>query len=768
MTPSFTPPPAAACSLTADPTNAKMKVAPYLLPPAAGAPAVTTIDLLKRLGTTGSFIELVGAVGLPLALVGPTTQTGFSAYRQAPTLGLARNLCVNGGFISGSHGWTLNAVTVDYVVDATSPTGYAARFIAAVSVYAGHYQDIPVEAGKAYSVAAQLRSDGAKQIYIQISWLDASGNTISSATSSLVTATAYTETTLTNQTAPGNARTVRIFAVLNGGVATAGIGFATAVRVMQQTTAPAAWTAAHQQYVSQGLAIYEAGTNLAADGDMEAVGTASYAASNATLTKDTTTFFVGAKSLKLVCTASSGYASQTGSLAAGQKVTASVRIKGGDSQAGGTTIRFVSTPSGAAIDAGTFGPYADWTAIRITGTIAGGDTGWRVDVVGGLNTSVTYFDNLAIENKAYDTMNADPSGQAFALAGRVATLLTPPVPSTFDLTDWAAAGAMRLDHTTLPAINRIALGVQVDANNRFLVFILLATTTLRFFFNRAGVVETVDLALSFVAGDTIAWGVKKSSAGMTVYGSVNGAAVTQTVDTSLASKLSLAGTVTLDLGGGAPSNGLIDGTIGVSRILKGGLSDATISAIVAAPYQDPTDNDLTVWNFNGQTYQIPAFDDHLVKLGKAYDWRCDTTAANGALASGLTTTGTVAALADAVWLKVPSDPTKNYKFPVKYEEGIHKNYPRRMSLLEPLSGPAKIATLGPNAYGAEAIKLRAIVDGAAGHDVLEAQLLALLNLTADLWLQDLFGGLRKVRFPNLDVHEFPLWQWNELTLVEVQ
>jgi len=86
-------------------------------------------------------------------------------------------------------------------------------------------------------------------------------------------------------------------------------------------------------------------------------------------------------------------------------------------------------------------------------------------------------------------------------------------------------------------------------------------------------------------------------------------------------------------------------------------------------------------------------------------------------------------------------------------------------VLEPLSGPAKIVTQGPSAYGSE-ITLKLLYSGALGQDVIEAAFTALMNQTADVWLQDLFGGLRKIRFPEIAYQHLSLWLWVDLTLIE--
>lgn len=194
---------------------------------------------------------------------GSATITGFSAYRQAPER-INWNLVKNAGFQSGATFWTphANATVVD---DATSVTGKALRLIA-TAAFQNTPQILSVEAGKVYSFAVQGSSDGTATANLTIEWLDAAGAIISSAAVSRTNA-AYGEMNLTNQTAPGNARQVRLNLTCSS---SSGIVFFTAVRVKQQATAPAAWSASDQQVLTQkGLAIYEAATNLLTNGDIE-------------------------------------------------------------------------------------------------------------------------------------------------------------------------------------------------------------------------------------------------------------------------------------------------------------------------------------------------------------------------------------------------------------------------------------------------------------------------------------------------------------------
>lgn len=144
-------------------------------------------------------------------------------------------------------------------------------------------------------------------------------------------------------------------------------------------------------------------TALAADGDMEAVGTASYTATNCTLAKDTVTFFAGAKSLQGTNTLANGYASQSGSLAAGKVVTVSVRARGGDAA---TKLEVYSTPSNTLLGSHTNPDTTNWNPLRVTGTIPGADTGYQVRLVNGSGaTIVARWDELEIEDWTDETTN---------------------------------------------------------------------------------------------------------------------------------------------------------------------------------------------------------------------------------------------------------------------------------------------------------------------------------------------------------------------------
>lgn len=672
----------------------------------------------------------------------PVVDTGFAAYRQLPEK-IARNLITNGGFLAGKHGWTLNA-NASVVVDATSPSGYAVRNVATGGAQATH-QIVPVEAGKAYSFAAQARSDGTTQARLSVNWLDTAGVVISTISPATTTGTSYTQLNLTNQTAPGNARSAQ--PILDTNVA--GIVHLTGVRVMQQTGAPAAWATAHQQYLTRGRAIYEAGTNSAGtDADMETAGVANYTATTATLTK-TASPFAGTQRLTVTNTGANGYAAKTGALAAGQAITASVRCIGADAGAG---LQLFSTPSGTG--GGTdFSASAGWTTRRVSGVIAGGDTGWEVRLVGGTGAAVaSHFDNLAVENKAYDTMNADPSGQAYALAARTVSAVTLPVPAAFDLANFAVVVVIRLDHTA--ASFRRMFEFQVDANN-FLAGYIDPTGIINVQKLRASSVSVTlgdGGATAPTAGDTVVFGFRFSAAaGMKSFISKNGGAVatyTPAAASVAESLVPVPGVVTtLSLGRTPVAAQELDGTVGVFRVLKGGLTDATISALVSDPYQQPTDNDLAVWQFEGFTSQVPAFDDRLVKLGTSYDWRAIATArtATPTQSTGEQISGSVAASAiDAWWLRDATDPTKDVQLYVAHDAGYSFARGRPLAVGTPLQGGPRSVTLGAAPYGDEGT-LRLIYPTAALRDATEVALKAILATNNKTYLQDPFGLLRCVR-----------------------
>jgi hypothetical protein len=938
LTPSFTPPAAVAAWPVSDTTNSKTKVIGYPLAPAAGAPAISTFQLNRAL-TGAALAKLLTLPTNPLTAVVPTTQTGLAAYRQCPNLGLARNLVTNGGFLSGSHGWTLDPKAT-VVADSASPTGYA---LLAVGPAGSSYASAPVEAGKAYSAAAQVMGDGTNYGYLGLQWLDAAGSVISQVNSGTQTATAYAEKTIVNQTAPGNARTARLLLTFDVvGV----IARYSALRFMQQAGAPAAWTAAHQQYVSRGLEIYEAATNLLTNGDVESalsgtadgfndgfanlaawavlsgstftvaanvvtgpggagnrmgaghsdwwdlaagtrlrfkwttgavvywflhyvdannhvrvqtdganfnliktvagVGTSVYAVADVaangtwywfgatvtgtswtcTLNNDNAGAFgtqrqtsgaqtiadaaiqTGQMAVQLdgtgpqmggafanVCrvviaappgfaalpavgvsafavskvnkfsgtqslavynrdVAAQGYWTQATTHGAGATLTYSVMGKTANIVLGaGVGARIVSGDGSLAKQGWT---SADWSAQTATGAV----TGANQPVYFGLHgaSGSVWFDLLWVAAQYYDTGNADPSGQAHVATGaRTASSNVIPLPSTFDITNFALSGVVRFDHAYNRGGNdRIIASLYIDGNNRIEVE-LDPSGNLLLVKRRAGVVsQASDAAATALApGDTLSWGAIVSPTGLVLFVSKNGGAVatyTSTASYPQEGLLPIAGVAptTLYLGryGGAVGYE-IDGTVGATRVLKAGLANSTVSARVLDPYGDPTDNDLAVWNLEGQTVQLPVFDDRLIKLGTAYDYTVDSTSAspNAATAFGQRTRASTAALAQSWWLRSQQDAAKDILAPVldrhEYDVG------RGAQEVRPASGGFPSLIYGGAREGMRgALDILVAYSTAAAADSAEQALLALLGTQDTLWLLSPFGMLAKIRFPS--------------------
>lgn len=112
------------------------------------------------------------------------------------------NLVANGAF-DGGAGWHLPsfATAID---DPASPTGHALR-----KVTTDAYQDpgisLPVEEGQTYSFGAAIRTDGTPALLI-VHWRDSNDVTLSQTNTEPVTSIGWTETQLTEQTAPAGAR----------------------------------------------------------------------------------------------------------------------------------------------------------------------------------------------------------------------------------------------------------------------------------------------------------------------------------------------------------------------------------------------------------------------------------------------------------------------------------------------------------------------------------------------------------------------------------
>jgi hypothetical protein len=374
-------------------------------------------------------------------------------------------------------------------------------------------------------------------------------------------------------------------------------------------------------------------------------------------------------------------------------------------------------------------------------------------LVGGGNAVTSYWDNFAVENKAYDTMNADPSGQAFALAGRTVSVNVVAAPSAFSVSDFAALAVVRFDHaySVTRAVDRYLVEVYVDGNNRVALVFSQGSVAFGVAKVRNGAVAQIleTVPSNFAAGDTIAVAMKVSpTAGLTLYVSKNGAAVTtQTIATPEA-LLSITGTPTVGIGKyGGGTGQEPDATFGTVRILKGGLSDATISARVLDPYGVPDDNDLAVWGFEGFAFQVPAYNDRLVKLGTSYDYRTVGTAAAATptQSTGEQISGSVAASAvDAWWLRDATDSTKDVQLYVRHDTGYEFERGRPTSVGTPLQGGPRSVIYGATPFGDEG-RLALIYPTAALRDSTEAALKTLLATNNATWLQDPFGGLRRVR-----------------------
>lgn len=510
------------------------------------------------------------------------TLSGFSAYRQLPAIpdvGTVHgwNLVKNGGFQSGADFWTLHA-NASVVVDATSPTGYAVRLVATA---ANQFttSDMSIEAARAFASAAQVRSDGSMIAYAELQWLDESGTPISSGYGS-TTSAAYTEiAVITNVTAPGNARSARIRLYSNG----AGTAYFTAIRVKQQATAPLAWSSADQQTLgNKGLVVYEGTTNNGGtDSDMETAGVANYAATTATLTKTTTNPFAGTQRLTVTNTAANGYAAKTGSLAAGQAITASVRCIGADAGAG---IKLVSTPGGTTI--GTdFAATTDWAVRKVSGTIAVGDTGWEVRLVGGSGAAVvSHFDNLGIENKAYNTLNSG-DGQEFTTTTRTASSDTESLPDGFNIGDFGRTIPVRFDHAynAHSTVDRWLWCDYIDASNYIGLLVNASDGSLRFRKVRAGVTSeaTDGAATALAAGDAAVIAVRHSATvGLEFQVAKNGGAAVTYSSATAEAKTPLSGTPTRYLGRFGTAGNEPDATIGIDRLYKSNQSAAYLTAVM--------------------------------------------------------------------------------------------------------------------------------------------------------------------------------------------
>ena len=120
------------------------------------------------------------------------------------TAATSRNLVSNGAF-DGATNWPLPAFAAT-IADPTSATGHALRKVT-TDIYQDPGISIPVEPGVVYSFGAAVKTDGTPALLI-IHWRDANDVTISQANSEPVTSTSWTDTGLSDQLAPPEARAV--------------------------------------------------------------------------------------------------------------------------------------------------------------------------------------------------------------------------------------------------------------------------------------------------------------------------------------------------------------------------------------------------------------------------------------------------------------------------------------------------------------------------------------------------------------------------------
>jgi O-antigen ligase len=147
------------------------------------------------------------------------------------TAATSRNMVSNGAF-DGTTGWRLPAFAAT-IADPTSPTGHALRKIT-TDLYQDPGISIPIEPGQVYSFGAEVKSDGTPALLI-IHWRDANDLTISQANTDPVISATWTETEISDQRAPSDARAV---VVLLSNLEP-GTQYFTALRVVAGPTVPA-------------------------------------------------------------------------------------------------------------------------------------------------------------------------------------------------------------------------------------------------------------------------------------------------------------------------------------------------------------------------------------------------------------------------------------------------------------------------------------------------------------------------------------------------
>ena len=161
------------------------------------------LTLERPLGTgSGSFERLaVERYGPGSGWTSTDAPVPADAVTSAAITGSA-NLVRNGAFDGGTN-WYLEdfAAAID---DPTSPTGHA-LLKQTTAIYQDPGALIPVVPGATYSFAATIKTDGTPALLI-VHWRDASDATISQAHSEIVSATTWTETQLSEQVAPPDAK----------------------------------------------------------------------------------------------------------------------------------------------------------------------------------------------------------------------------------------------------------------------------------------------------------------------------------------------------------------------------------------------------------------------------------------------------------------------------------------------------------------------------------------------------------------------------------
>lgn len=154
--------------------------------------------------------------------------------------GDSENMTRNGGF-DGLVGWSFDSATtaVTRIDDPSSVTGQVLRKETTAN-YQDVSQGISVVAGRTYSFAAQIRTDGTPALLI-IHWRDGHETTIDQAGTEEVRSTSWTESQLLAQTAPPTATRAYLYLSNRG----AGEQLFTAIRMVEGAKVPP-WSAEMQ------------------------------------------------------------------------------------------------------------------------------------------------------------------------------------------------------------------------------------------------------------------------------------------------------------------------------------------------------------------------------------------------------------------------------------------------------------------------------------------------------------------------------------------